>query len=209
VSPAKGGTPSRRATVRAALKLLEEEGLVRSAPGVGTFVAAPHLSKAPVLMSFTDEIKARGWTPSSRLIDSRLETADIGVAHDLSVESGAKYYEITRLRLADDVPLSLERVRLPARYFPNLLDLDLTGSLYGLLSERYGVRISRHERRISAMNIDADTAALFDLPERSAGLYVFQSGYDQHGRKVEHGRSLYRGDRYDFSTITYAQPGTS
>jgi GntR family transcriptional regulator len=195
-----------RATVRAALKLLEEEGLVRSAPGVGTFVAAPHLSKAPVLMSFTDEIRARGWTPSSRLIDSRLETADIGAAHDLSIEPGSKYYEITRLRLADGVPLSIERVRLPARYLPDLLDHDLTGSLYALLAEQYGVRVSRHERRISAMNMDAVSAAHFGVPERSAGLYVVQSGYDQHGRKVEHGRSLYRGDRYDFSAVAYARP---
>jgi GntR family transcriptional regulator len=195
-----------RATVRAALKLLEDEGLVRSAPGVGTFVAAPHLSKAPVLKSFTEEIRARGWTPSSRLMDSRLETADIGVAHDLSIEPGAKYYELTRLRLADDVPLSIERVRLPARYFPELLELDLTGSLYATLAEHYGVRISRHERRISAMNLDAKTSALFEVADRAAALYVVQSGFDQHGRKVEHGRSVYRGDRYDFSSVSYSEP---
>jgi GntR family transcriptional regulator len=195
-----------RVTIRAALRLLEDEGLVRSAPGVGTFVAAPHLSKAPVLMSFSDEIRARGWTPSSRLLESRLETADFGVAHDLSIEPGAKFFEIVRVRLADDVPLSIERVRMPARYFPDLLDHDLTGSLYAVLAEQYGVRISRHERRISAMNIDKPTAELFGLPDRAAGLYVVQSGYDQHGRKVEHGRSLYRGDRYDFSTVTSSPP---
>lgn len=195
-----------RATVRAALKLLEEEGLLRSAPGVGTFIAAPHLSKAPVLKSFSEEIRERGWTPGSKLIETNRDEADFGVAHDLSIEPGSVYYEITRVRLADDVPLSIERVRLPEQYFPDLLAHDLEGSLYTLLAREYGVRISRHERRISAMNIDSATAELFGVADRSAGLYVVQSGYDQHGRKVEHGRSLYRGDRYDFSTVAYAPP---
>lgn len=198
-----------RATVRTALKLLEDEGLLRSAPGVGTFVAAPHLSKAPVLMSFSDEIRARGWTPGSRLMDSRMETADFGIARNLGVEPGSKYYEINRVRLADDVPLAIERVQLPAWLLPDLLDHDLEGSLYGVLAEHYDVRISRHERRISAMNIDAETAQLFGVPERSAGLYVVQESYDQHSRKVEHGRSLYRGDRYDFFTVTHARLPTS
>ncbi|NED94209.1 GntR family transcriptional regulator [Phytoactinopolyspora alkaliphila] len=195
-----------RVTVRAALKLLEDEGLLRSAPGVGTFVAAPHLSKAPVLKSFSEEIRERGWKPGSKLVESRTEQAGFGVAHDLSIEPGALYYEITRVRLADDVPLSIERIRVPADYFPGLLDHDLESSLYALFAREYGVRISRHERRISAMNIDAPTAELFGVPERAAGLYVVQSGYDQHGRKIEHGRSLYRGDRYDFTTVAYAQP---
>lgn len=193
-----------RSTVRAALKLLEDEGVLRSAPGIGTFVAAPHLSKAPVLMSFSEEVRARGWKPGSRLTDSSVGVADFGVAHNLSIEPGSTYYEINRVRLADDVPLAIERVRLPERYFPGLLDHDLEGSLYALLSEQYGVRVSRHERRISAMAVDAQTAQLLDVPERSAGLYVAQEGYDQHGRKVEHGQSLYRGDRYDFFTVSYA-----
>ncbi|WP_158542760.1 GntR family transcriptional regulator [Phytoactinopolyspora halophila] len=195
-----------RVTVRAALKLLEDEGVLRSAPGVGTFVAAPHVSTAPVLRSFSEEIRERGWTPGSKLMESHVDSADFVVAHDLSIEPGSRFYEITRLRLADDVPLSIERVRLPERYFPGLLEHDLEGSLYSLLAREYGVRISRHERRINAMNIDAQTAELFGVPDRAAGLYVVQSGYDQHGRKVEHGRSLYRGDRYDFSTVAYAPP---
>jgi GntR family transcriptional regulator len=195
-----------RVTVRAALKLLEEEGLLRSAPGVGTFVAAPHVSKAPVLRSFSEEIRERGWTPGSRLVEANVAEADFNVAHDLSIEPGSEFYEIVRVRLADEVPLSIERVRLPARLFPGLLEHDLESSLYALFAKEYGIRISRHERRISAMNIDSPTAELFGVPERAAGLYVVQSGYDQHGRKVEHGRSLYRGDRYDFSTVTYTQP---
>lgn len=196
-----------RATVRAAIRLLELDGLLRSAPGVGTFVAAPHVSKASVLSSFSQDIRSRGWKPSSRVVDRQLAVADVAVAHALGIEPGTEYYEITRVRLADDVPLGLERVQLPAGLVPGLIDLDLTGSLYETLAEHYDIRVSRHERRISAVNLDAAHARLLDTPERSAALYVIQSGYDQHTRRVEHGRSLYRGDRYDFSTVTYAPGG--
>ncbi|TDD95281.1 GntR family transcriptional regulator [Jiangella asiatica] len=196
-----------RVTVRAALKLLEEDGLLRSAPGVGTFVAAPHLSKTPVLTSFSQDVRARGWTPGSRVLERRQAVADIAVAHDLGIEPGAHYYEVRRVRLADDVPLSVEQVQLPAALVPGLLEKPLDGSLYQVLADHYGIRVSRHDRRISAVNLDAATAELLGVPERSAALYVTQQGYDQHGRRIEHGKSLYRGDRYDFSTVTYAAGG--
>ena len=198
-----------RVTVRGALKLLEADGLLRSAPGVGTFVAAPHVSNTPALSSFSQDVRARGWTPGSRVLDRRMATADIGVAHDLGVEPGAEYYELRRVRLADDVPLCVEHIQLPVALVPGLIDRPLDRSLYQVLTEHYGIRISRHDRRISATNLDAATAALLCVPERSAALYVTQQSYDQHGRRVECGRSLYRGDRYDFSTVTYAQAGVA
>ena len=51
--------------------------------------------------------------------------------------------EIVRVRLADEQPISLERARFPADRFPGLLDRSLSGSLYELLMNEYGVRPAR------------------------------------------------------------------
>ncbi|GAA3756124.1 GntR family transcriptional regulator [Spinactinospora alkalitolerans] len=193
-----------RMTVRAALKLLEADGAVRSVPGVGTFAARPRVSKAPILSSFSEDAKARGYRPATRVIATGTVRADMAVALELGIEAGDEVHEVARVRLADDVPICVERVLLPAALLPGLLEHDLTGSLYALLAEAYGVRISRSDRRIRAVNIDREHADLLGVPHRSAALHVDQLSVDQHGRRVEHGRSLYRGDRYDFTTVTRA-----
>lgn len=193
-----------RATVRAALKLLEQDGVVRSTPSIGTFVATPHLSNSAAPTSFSDDIRARGWVPGSRVIEATTVAIDAAGAHELGIEPGAECYEINRVRLADDVPLCVERICLPAALVPGLLDEPLDGSIYRLLHDHYDIGIVRHERRISAVNLDAEHSELLAVPERSAALYVTQRAYDQRGRRVEFGRSLYRGDRYDFAVV--AQP---
>jgi GntR family transcriptional regulator len=195
-----------RMTVRAGIKLLERDGLLRSIPGAGNVVIAPHMSKGTALTSFTQDARARGWVSTSRVFERSALAADLETAADLGIRPGDEVYAIGRLRLADDVPICVERVRLPASYVPGLIDLDLEGSLYALLATRFDIRISRHERHIRAVNIDAANAELLDVPPQAATLYVAQLGYDQHGRPVERGQSVYRGDRYDFVTRSFTQP---
>lgn len=194
-----------RMTVRAGIKLLERDGLLRSIPGAGNVVIAPHMSKGTALTSFTEDARTRGWVPGSRVLERTSMAADIETAAELGIQPGDEIYDIGRVRLADDAPLCIERVRLPAAYVPGLIDLDLERSLYGLLASHYDIHICRHDRNIRAVNIDADNAALLEVQPRAAVLYVAQLGYDQNGRPVERGRSIYRGDRYDFVTRSFAQ----
>ena len=65
----------------------------------------------------------------------------------LDLEPGSPTLYLERLRLADGEPLLLEQVHLPAERFPGLLASDLEhGSLYDLLTERYGVRVASGPR---------------------------------------------------------------
>ncbi|WP_067967039.1 GntR family transcriptional regulator [Nocardiopsis trehalosi] len=196
-----------RVTVRAALRLLEADGLVRSVPGVGTLATRPSLTTTPLVSSFTDSARARGLHPAARVLRAATGRAAPGVAARLGIAAGAELYELDRLRLADGMPICVERVRLPAALVPGLLRHPLEGSLYALLSDTYGVRIVRGERRIRAVNLDRENAALLAVPPRSAALDVDQVSVDECGRGVEQGRSLYRGDRCDFTTAVRARPG--
>jgi GntR family transcriptional regulator len=194
-----------RMTVRAGIKLLERDGLLRSIPGAGNVVIAPYLSKGTALTSFTEDARARGWTPGSRVFERSTLAADLDTAAELGIGPGDEVYEIGRIRLADGAPLCVERVRLPAAYVPGLVELDLAGSLYTLLATRYDIHIARHDRHIRAVNVDAANAELLGVQPRAAVLFVAQLGYDQNGRPVERGRSVYRGDRYDFVTRSFTQ----
>lgn len=193
-----------RATVRAALAMLREQQQIRSTPGGPPMVVDPRLTKAPQLSSFTQDALDRGWRPSSRLLESEETAADVSIARDLGIAPGSTVHRVRRLRLADSSPMAVEEVWLPAAIFPGLLDHDLTRSLYGILEAEYGVEIYRHDRRISAVTVDAEHAELLEVEPASAALFATQIGYDRRGRRVELGRSLYRGDRFDFTTVTFA-----
>lgn len=193
-----------RATVRAALAMLREQQQIRSAVGGPSQVVDPRLTKAPQLSSFTADALARGWRPSSRLLEAREEDAGLSTARDLGIAPGEPVHRIRRLRLADSSPLAIEEVWLPGALFPDLLSHDLTGSLYELLETRYRTAVYRHDRRISAITVDAVHAELLGMPIGAAALFATQIGFDPRGRRLELGRSVYRGDRFDFTTVTFA-----
>lgn len=189
-----------RMTVRQALTALADDGHIYSIRGQGTFVARARITKPPTLTSFSGDMRARGLMPGSRLLSAEIVSAAGDVARDLELEPGTQVYRIGRVRLADDVPMCLEEVHLPVRLFPGLLDLDLSGSLYELLEQRYRTPVVAADQITTAVNLTRTRAELLGVPTRSAALKVVRISTDNRGRMVERAVSLYRGDRYDFST---------
>jgi DNA-binding GntR family transcriptional regulator len=187
-----------RMTIRQALSVLADQGRVYSVRGHGTYVAEPHVAKDQTLASFTEDMIARGFTPGSRLLSASEVPVPADVARALELPEGAPAFRIERLRLADDVPMCLETVHLPARLFPRLLDSDLTGSLYALLGARYRTTVARADQRFSAVRLTRRQSDLLGVPAGSAALVMKRIGVDTRGRLVEHGESIYRNDRYEF-----------
>ena len=59
----------------------------------------------------------------------------------LEIALASEVYELCRLRLVDDVPISVQTAYLSAALCPRLEENDLTASLYRLLESRYGLRL--------------------------------------------------------------------
>lgn len=189
-----------RMTIRQALRTLIDEGHIYAVRGQGTFVSEPRVSKTQALTSFSDDMRARGYRPGSRLLEASLGTADASTAKALGVDLGSAVYRIERVRLADDAPMCHELVQLPARLFPGLLDQDLESSLYQILENRYRTRVVRGDQTIRAISLDRRRADLLGVTPRSSALSVQRISTDDRGRLVERAESVYRADRYDFTT---------
>ena len=132
-------------TVRRALTELTRESRIQRTRGRGTTVLPPRIERDfGGTLSFTEEMESRGLDPETRLVAARPESAGEVVAGALRIEPGSPTLYLERLRVAGGEPLLLEQVHLPAERFPGLLASDLErGSLYDLLSSRYGTRIVR------------------------------------------------------------------
>ena len=187
-----------RMTVRAALKELDDSGVVTARRGSGTFVSANKLEQ-PLsgLTSFTEDVRARGQRPGSRVLDATLVPAALEFAQVFHVEIGAPLVRITRVRLADDIPLAVETSYVLGRLCPGLESTDLeNGSLYATLRDVYSVRPTIARQSIEAAAPTAEERALLELPSSAPVLRMSRVSMLTDGTVVEFVRATYRGDRY-------------
>jgi GntR family transcriptional regulator len=186
-----------RLTLRAALDDLVREGYLTRRHGSGTFVSQPKIAQQLTLTSFSEDMRRRGMVPGSRTIDLRTTHADARLARSLNVSPGATVVRIRRLRLADDEPMALETLHVPAAIVPDLTRGQLEdASFYDLLRERYGVVVASGVQTIEPTVTSEEESELLHVPLRSPAFLFERTSRTADGETVEFVRSVYRGDRY-------------
>ena len=186
-------------TVRQALVALQQEGMIHSVPGLGTFVSDHKMSKKLTFVSFSQEISERGMKPSSKIVTAVKTTVKSQeVAESLNIKMGDPVYKIERVRFADKIPMALEESFVSAELIPGLLDFDLSSSLYEIFKNSYEKAVTRAECVVSPINLSKRQADLLDTEVKSAALNFVVVAYDARGRALERCSSIKRGDRFDF-----------
>jgi DNA-binding GntR family transcriptional regulator len=190
-----------RPTANKVLSGMVAEGLLEFRKGVGTFVRRPPLDyDVRTLISFTQKALDAGRHPSTQVLNFdkvAVTEVEVEIASHLGAKAGETLVAIGRLRLADGVPVILERRWLPAALFPGLNRSDLRGSIYELIAEKYQLEITESDQTIRAIGIRGADAKLLQVPPGSAGFLVSAAGYARD-RAVWWERTLYRGDSYEF-----------
>ena len=187
-----------RMTVRQALTAMIGDGSLYTRTGKGTYVAERKIEQ-PLgrLTSFTQDIRARGRQPSSKVLAATLLASPIEVAQVLGIPAGWEIVRLKRLRLADGDPVALETAHLSHALVPGLLDVDLQQtSLYAVLQQRYGLTLTSAKETIEAALPSAEERELLALPARVPVLRIHRTTSDAGGRVVEFVQAAYRGDRY-------------
>ena len=187
-----------RITVRAAIGQLVNEGLLVRIHGKGTFVAARTARSRLHLASFNTDMRRLGLTPSTVVLDVTRTVPPQDTVDALGLAPDGEAVRVRRLRLADGTPMSVDDAWYSAALAPDLDACPLTGSIYELLRERYGVTIDRAEQTVAAAEADEEHAALLGLAVGKPILEFDRVSY-AGSRPVEHCWSRYRGDRYEIS----------
>jgi DNA-binding GntR family transcriptional regulator len=150
-------------------------------------------------MSFSEMAASRGLTPGGRVLERHVRPATIDEAEALGLAPGAPLFELERLRSMDEVPILIDRTRIPMSLAPGLDEEKLEGaSLYEVLEARYGMRPTRARFTVEAIAADRRRAALLGLEPGQPLLRCQQQTEDETGRQVELCEMDYRGDRYRF-----------
>jgi GntR family transcriptional regulator len=184
-----------RVTVRKAIELLIEEGLLSRRQGSGTYVRPRIQAPGSFLSSFSEDAEARGEATDTIWLVKVVAVAGDDEARLLELPEGAAVARLSRVRMAGGEPLAFENAVVPAEM---LADIGTLGnSLYRALDER-GNRPVSGEQKIRAALAGPTEASLLSIPEKSEILRIERLTRRADGRPVELTRSAYRGDRYEF-----------
>ena len=184
-----------RPTVRHALSLLEQQGLVFRRQGLGTFVLASVAELTGLLNTnsgVTEMIRAAGRVPGSSRTTVSTSPADQRIATHLAIRSGATVATIERVRTADGHPVALTRDFISSDL---LLDHEVMperlgefaqaegGSLYRSLAVA-GIPIEYGVVKILPGVATAQVADALGLAEGTHLLVMEQTDYGSNGRPV-------------------------
>jgi GntR family transcriptional regulator len=195
-----------RTTVRSALDVLEREGRIYRQVGRGTFAAVRRLEQnITELVSTTEDMHRRGWSVSTRVLSLERVPATGKVSGALGLAPAQEVYELARLRVAGDEPISIQTCYLPAQLCPSLENHDLSASLYRLLEGEYNLQLWTARETLSARRATSAEAGLLAMTVRDAVLYAERVTYTANDTPVEYLEAVWRGDRYSFQ-INLSRP---
>jgi GntR family transcriptional regulator len=191
-----------RNTLRQAIANLVAAGILRKEKGMGTFVASATpialKHKLEQITSFKDDLLEIGIREKTILLEKSIKDANDKVARTLNLKSNSKVVVVQRLRTGNNIPFIYEESYLPADMFHNILGMDLTTSMYQIISEQFNVVLDRCQQTLQAINLTGKIARYLDLAPHAAGLYMESLTYNESNIPVEMLCSYYRGDKYIF-----------
>jgi GntR family transcriptional regulator, N-acetylglucosamine utilization regulator len=191
-----------RATVRQALDMLANEGLIQRRRGQGTYVSRPTIEQnLSRIISFWEDMQQRGLEPSTKVISSELIPATGDIANALNVQAGEEIASLVRLRLADNEAMSVEHSYLVHKLCPGVMKQDYANhSLRGMLVEKYNIHLVYARQKIRAVRASRSLAQILSVNPGDPLLYMERVSYSDLDVPIELLHIHHRGDRYTFFT---------
>ena len=188
-----------RGTIRHALRVLEQEGLIYREKGKGTFVRRRRVEMdLSYLCSTTEDMKRRGWEPSTEVLSVDEVVPRAHIRSRLNLPEGDKVWEIFRSRSANGEPISLQRAFFPVTLMPGLNEKDLSGSFYDIWNNIYHLHPHEGEQTIRTRPATVEEASLLAIDAYAPIFEITRITFDVDGTPIEYLISIWRGDRYDF-----------
>ncbi len=195
-----------RTTVREALKLLEQDGVIHVVHGVGRFVAPTVARPITRLESVTEMTESLGFDVTNRVLSVKEAPATAEEAEALGLAAGAGVIRLERLRLRGEEPLIYSVDVIPAALLgDDRLDLDWSGSLGRLLADR-GHAMATATAHIRAVTLGRRIARRIGWPPAAPWLLMAQVNFTREGTPIIYSHDYHRGDVFTFDVLRRAEP---
>ncbi|WP_026689060.1 GntR family transcriptional regulator [Alteribacter aurantiacus] len=191
-----------RVTVRQAIQLLVQEGLLYKIQGSGTYVKETKIEhNIYSLRGFTEEMKAYGKEISNAVIDFKLVEPCDHIRQVLNLEIGEKTFYVRRQRLVDGIPFVLEDTYLPVSLFPDLSYETMSGSKYDYIEKKKKLMIKDSFQEVLPLLPNDEIQKLLHLDEAIPIIKVQLFSKLANEQVFEYSELYFKSDEYKFTIV--------
>ncbi|WP_336749624.1 GntR family transcriptional regulator [Pantoea vagans] len=176
-----------RMTIRKAVDLLIEHGLVARKHGSGTYIIKKDVhEEITSLNGFSEVMRKQGKTVISSIISFFIMPAPPAIAYQLRIKSGENIFFSRRLRFVDSKPLMVEDSYMPTRLFRNLSISHLEDSKFTFLENECQMKISGNSEVITPILADDTLSGLLKISAMTPILQIASLTYNNRGEYIDY-----------------------
>lgn len=191
-----------RATLREALRLLEEENIVIRRHGVGTFVHSKPLFSSGIeqLNSVTNMILTAGMTPGTKYLSSNTLEATEEDMQKFQCDKGEEISVIERVRTADGEPVvyCIDKL-LSTTLCSNLT--DQSESLFDHLENVSKSKIAYAVAEIVPLGYHEKISPILNCNSKTALLVLKQMHFSELDEPILYSVNYFRADQFSFHVL--------
>ena len=190
----------QRLTLRSAMKILEEMGIIYVVPKVGYFVAKQRITKnVNTIRLISEIIKDHVSTYETKLFNLDEIEADKYLCRETNLPLGTKFFKIKRLLIADSEPVCMDYCFIPVSLAPELLDYkDEIENLNDILIKKYHLDFYRTTQRIRVIEAEKNYRDALELSHDAHVALLSGCIYDKNNHVLAFTESYMKYTRFAF-----------
>lgn len=193
-------------TVKKALDLLVNDGLIIKRRGSGTFVkdiTEKEIQRIIEKKQFSGlTTTSIGHKVTSKVLEFKIINATKEIADILKIEEDEFIYFVHRVRYVDDKAVVIEKTYIPLNLIPGMKLADVKKSIYGYIKDKLGLNIQSAHSTVRAMKSNELDRKYLNLEKDEPILEVERVAYLDNGKVFEYSFSRHRYDKFEFKSIT-------
>ncbi|MFT4413623.1 GntR family transcriptional regulator [Fredinandcohnia humi] len=190
-----------RATLREALRILEEENVIIRRHGVGTFVNAKPVFNSGIeqLTSITDMILQAGMKPGTIFLSKSVKAPTDSDIKGFGCLETEEITVIDRVRTANGEPVIYCVDKIQSKHLPT--DYSHEESLFDLLENKADRKIAYTVTHIEPLGYHETISPILNCDPETALLLLKQMHYDENDEPVLFSLNYFKADTFSFHVV--------
>ncbi|CJF69784.1 GntR family transcriptional regulator [Priestia megaterium] len=191
-----------RATLREALRILEEENIIVRRHGVGTFVNTKptFLSGIEQLNSITHMIEQAGMKAGTIFLSSQIQELSENDLTRFACAEDEQILFVERVRTANGEPVVYCMDKVPQKILPENFEYKQE-SLLEILEKQAGKHISYAVANIEPLGYHEKVSPILQCEPETALLVLKQMHYDQYDEPILYSINYFKADQFSFQVL--------
>jgi len=176
-----------RMTIRKAIDLLVNWGLVVRRHGSGTYVVKKDVHQETMnLTGLVEVMREQGREVVSEVLEFNVMPAPPAIASQLRIKIDEQIYYSRRVRYVDGKSLMVEDSYMPMKLFRNLSVAHLEGSKFSYIEDECHIIVCGNYESLTPVLADRQMAKLLNIDELTPILRITSLSYSDSGEYVNY-----------------------